>query len=170
MTAFDVTVRHGMADKAARGESMDCKLLSRVPGEEHLSALRASGQHLFYSHRFPRACHNQALPRTTHRADKRPGCASWSRGLAAALAVLRPSTRRKTPTVPPPNGGGSSLPQSWWLYSVASRSPFTVPVNVSPLRSRMREYKLCANWGCQAFLNTYGWPSISVPLLHKPPL
>ena len=127
---------------------MDFKLLCCVWGEESLPALRAPCQNFCCSHRFRRACQNQVLPRETHRAGKRPGCASWSRGPAAAVAVLRPQTRPQPPTVSASNGCGSSLPRSLLWCSVASLSPFPAQVSCLSLLSHMRkEYKICAN--CQ---------------------
>ena len=108
-------------------------------GEESLPTLRASCQNFCCSHRFRRACQNQALPRETHRAGKRPGCASWPRGPAAAVAVLRPKTRPQPPTVSASNGGGSSLPRSLLWCSVALLSPFPAQVSCSSLLSHMRK-------------------------------
>src|SRR5712692_3840594 len=111
-----------MSDKAAREYRMDFKLLYCVPGEELLPALRPPYQNFCCARRFRQACQNQALRIETHRAGKRPGCASWSRGPAEAVAVLRPRTRPQTPTVSPPSLGGSSLPWALFWCSVASLS------------------------------------------------
>jgi hypothetical protein len=138
-TAVGVQAGHTQGGQDSKGYSMHCKRISCVPGKSASLRFRAPCQNFFCSHRLRRACQNQALPRETHRADKRPGCASWSRGPAEALTVLRPRTRLQTPTVFPANGGGSSLP--WFLFwcSVTSLSPSTAQVHGSPSLSRMKE-------------------------------
>src|SRR5207244_7978442 len=118
-----------------RAKSMSRKRLYRVRGEENLPALRAPCQNFYCSRRFQRACHNQALPTVTHRVGKRPGCASWSRGPAEALAVLRPRTRPQPPTVSLSSVHCHTLPLSSFLWSLALLSPCAAQVHCSLLLS-----------------------------------
>jgi len=128
-----------MSDKAARGSSMASSFSAAY--EEKCASLRfrAPYQKFCCLRRLRRACQNQALPRETHRDGKRPGCASWSRGLAEAVTVLQPRMRPQTTTVFPSNGGGSSVSWSLFWCSVASLSSFPAQVHGSPLLSHMRK-------------------------------
>ncbi len=139
MTAVDVKAGHTHVKRGGKGIQYALQAPLPRTTEESLLALRASCQNFFCSHRFRRACQNQALPLETHRAGKRPGCASWSRGPADALTVLRPRTRPQTPTVFPSNGGGSSVSWSLFWCSVASLSSFPAQVHGSPLLSHIRK-------------------------------
>jgi hypothetical protein len=96
-------------------------------------ALRALCQNFFCSHRFRRACHNQALPTGQHGAGKSAGCALWSRGPAAAVTVLRQRERAKTPIMFPPSVCGYALPRSLLWCSFALHAPFAVRIHGSPL-------------------------------------
>src|SRR5262249_22231121 len=134
-----------MLDEVWQGYSRRFKLLFRVLGEESLAALRAPCQNFFCSHRFRRACQNPALPRETHRAGKKPCCASWPRGLVAAVTVLRPRTKPQTPTGFPSNGGGSLGPWSLFWCSVASL-PLVLRRSIALIYMYDKEYKIYANY------------------------
>ena len=122
-----------------QGIHMHCKRLFRVLGKSVALRFRARCRNFSCSHHFRRAYQNQALRMETHRAGKRLGCASWLRGPAEAVTVLRPRTRPPTPTGFPSNGGGSPLPWSLFWCSVASLSSFPAQAHGSPLLSPMRK-------------------------------
>jgi hypothetical protein len=139
MPAVDVKAGYRHVREGGKGTVGTASSSPVYRGKSASLRFRARCQNFCCSHRFRRACQNQARPQGQYRAGKRPGCASWSRGPAAAVTVLRPRMRPQSPTVSPPSVCGSASPWSLFWGSVASRSPFPAQVHGSPLLSRLKE-------------------------------